>query len=154
MEKPIWISYKIVALVASLSCFGFAAFSANAYTKPRTLISDARILVACPAQTDVFEGMSPGIDWAGFAERDLLVFNLTERDLHFISVPTKGPITEQEAEQVIRMSDCRAGDKYVLIGKDGGVKRRWSGQVFVDDLFRTIDAMPMRKFEMRTRGAN
>ena len=40
----------------------------------------------------------------------------------------------------------------VLIGKDGGVKRRWDGPVAPRDLFGVIDAMPMRQQEMRQRG--
>ncbi len=154
MGKSIRYSFKIVTLAASLFWLGLAACAANAYTIPKTSINGMRILVACPGQADFFDGISSGIDWAGFAERDLLVFALTDRDLNLISVPAKGAITQQDAEQVIRMSDCRDVDKYVLIGKDSGVKRRWTGELHIEDLFQTIDAMPMRQFEMRTRGRN
>jgi len=39
--------------------------------------------------------------------------------------------------------------EYVLIGKDGGEKRRWQDSLPRGELFDTIDAMPMRQYEMR-----
>jgi len=42
----------------------------------------------------------------------------------------------------------------VLIGKDGGEKDRTAGVMSVDRLFSTIDAMPMRRAEMRRRSAD
>ncbi len=36
-----------------------------------------------------------------------------------------------------------------LIGKDGGVKQRFSHSVSPNELFRIVDAMPMRRSEMR-----
>ena len=141
-------------IATSSFCLILASCTAEAYQKPATSIDDARILVACESQKDVFAGFSQPMDWPGFAERDLLLFDLTHTDLHFISVPARGPVSENEAKQVIRMSDCGADDKYVLIGKDGGVKRRWTGKMSIDELFQTIDAMPMRQYEMRTRGRN
>lgn len=40
-------------------------------------------------------------------------------------------------------------DRVLLIGKDGGIKSRES-RLDLDAIFRRIDAMPMRKREMRT----
>ena len=36
-----------------------------------------------------------------------------------------------------------------LVGKDGGVKMRSTRTIPTEELFRTIDAMPMRQQEMR-----
>ncbi len=36
-----------------------------------------------------------------------------------------------------------------LIGKDGGIKQTYKKLVSADDLFRTIDGMPMRRQEMK-----
>ena len=146
--------YKTSAMAAILLCVQLAFVKANASTMTVTSIDNMRILVACPSQVDVLEGMYRDIKWTEFAERDLLLFSLTDTELQMISIPARGPISERDAKQVIRMSNCRADDKYVLIGKDGGVKRRWNGQIDVEDLFQTIDAMPMRQFEMKTRDVN
>lgn len=40
----------------------------------------------------------------------------------------------------------------VLVGKDGTEKRRYSEPVQPDDLFSTIDQMPMRRREMSEQG--
>lgn len=40
----------------------------------------------------------------------------------------------------------------VLVGKDGGVKRTSATPLMPDDLFGTVDKMPMRQQEMRRRG--
>ncbi len=37
----------------------------------------------------------------------------------------------------------------LLVGKDGGVKERWSEAVAPEKVFALIDAMPMRQREMR-----
>jgi hypothetical protein len=39
----------------------------------------------------------------------------------------------------------------VLVGKDGGVKRRADLSTELSDVFRQIDAMPMRRAEMRSK---
>jgi hypothetical protein len=39
----------------------------------------------------------------------------------------------------------------ILIGKDGGEKRRSTKPLQAEELFQTIDAMPMRQQEMRNR---
>ncbi|AMJ64456.1 DUF4174 domain-containing protein [Hymenobacter sp. PAMC 26628] len=40
----------------------------------------------------------------------------------------------------------------VLVGKDGGAKRTSATPLAPDDLFGTVDKMPMRRQEMRRRG--
>lgn len=116
------------------------------------------MLVACPSQTDIFAGMPEDIDWAGLAERDLLLFEVTETNVRVVYY-SDWEIHRQEVPQngdelILEMSDCGPKDKYVLIGKDGGVKRRWTGNLSIDELFQTIDAMPMRQYEIKTRGEN
>lgn len=41
------------------------------------------------------------------------------------------------------------GFEVILIGKDGGVKKRKTELMTTEELFGTIDAMPMRQSEMR-----
>ena len=47
------------------------------------------------------------------------------------------------------LAKVRSEDRVLLIGKDGGMKSRESS-LDLDAIFRRIDAMPMRKREMRT----
>ena len=92
---------------------------------------------------------------------------MQERDLVLIPVVTDvGPQITPETLRVIRgpgMSDeeqLLARQRFhlapeafavVLLGKDGGEKLRVTAPVSMDRLNRTIDAMPMRKDEMKAR---
>ncbi len=53
----------------------------------------------------------------------------------------------QTARKDLRLKD---GFQFVLVGKDGGVKFRSHQLVTLPELFRIIDAMPMRQQEMRS----
>lgn len=65
------------------------------------------------------------------AERDLLVLPVDSADLR-------------------TQLDVGPGSTIVLlVGKDGGVKERWDDQVDPQTVFALIDAMPMRRSEMR-----
>ena len=92
---------------------------------------------------------------------------IKERDLVLISVVTQtGPrITSQtlremrgpelsDQEQVLarhRFQVAPEAFAVVLLGKDGGEKLRAVAPVSIDRLNQTIDAMPMRKDEMRAQ---
>jgi hypothetical protein len=52
-------------------------------------------------------------------------------------------VTEREAE----------GFQVELTGKDGGVKARWDNLVGVAELWARIDAMPMRRRQLREAAA-
>lgn len=43
------------------------------------------------------------------------------------------------------------GFEIILIGKDGGVKKRKTSLMQTDELFGIIDSMPMRQSEMRRK---
>lgn len=47
--------------------------------------------------------------------------------------------------------DSEKNFKVILIGLDGGIKIDQSDVLSLDELFSTIDAMPMRRSELRTR---
>ena len=148
-----------LALAATLLCLALptTGLSADKYAKSNS-VHDRRILAACPSQPEIYEGILPKVDWKGFAERDLAILELSDSFTHLVIIDNSTvqqiTVSPKDAKWLRRSSDCKADDKYVLIGKDGGVKRRWDGPLHVDDLFETIDAMPMRQFEMRTKGVN
>ena len=92
---------------------------------------------------------------------------MQERDLVLIPVVTEaGPQITPETLRVIRgpgLSDeeqLLARQRFhlepeafaaILLGKDGGEKLRLTSPISMDCLNRTIDAMPMRKDEMKER---
>ncbi len=68
---------------------------------------------------------------AGCGERDILVLEIETAEMR------EGLGVEADETAIL------------LVGKDGGVKRRWSGAVAPGEVFALVDAMPMRRREMR-----
>jgi hypothetical protein len=84
-------------------------------------------------------------------QRDLLAgarHGVTERDL----VVLEAIGSSSEAERLRRQLGV-PGDQFraVLVGKDGRPKLTETAAIAPDRLFATIDAMPMRRQEMRQR---
>ncbi|MBT2557289.1 DUF4174 domain-containing protein [Hymenobacter sp. ISL-91] len=75
---------------------------------------------------------------AGLAERDLLV-----RELPWASLPAA------DQRYLRQLGGSPDSFRVLLIGKDGGVKRRDTEPVAPAALFATIDGMPMRRQEMK-----
>ena len=75
---------------------------------------------------------------AGLTERDLLV-----RELPWASLPAA------DQQYLRRLGGAPESFRVLLIGKDGGVKRRDTAPVTPAALFATIDGMPMRRQEMK-----
>jgi hypothetical protein len=76
---------------------------------------------------------------------------LSERDVHVIEVigDTVAGAHDYAAALRQRYSVPSRAFGILLIGRDGGVKLRAEDIVAVERLNRTIDAMPMRRREMR-----
>jgi uncharacterized protein DUF4174 len=86
---------------------------------------------------------------AGFADRDLLTLRLFEDGS---GDGAGGPVTPEQAATARR--EFGVGDgrfAVVLVGRDGGAKFRSGEPVPTPDLFARIDAMPMRRREMREK---
>jgi hypothetical protein len=83
-------------------------------------------------------------------DRDLLVFQLF---VGWQSLIGDQPITPGQAERLRAKLGIDTGEKVmVLVGKDGGAKRRAPLLTDLQHIFRQIDAMPMRRDEMREQG--
>lgn len=72
-------------------------------------------------------------DPEGIAERDLMIL-----DLHS---------TDDRSRHGVKVGEFTV----VLIGKDGQEKLRKTSPIGLDELFKVIDAMPMRKDEVRKK---
>ncbi len=78
-------------------------------------------------------------------DRDLIIFGLGG------DTP---PYLEDEDVDLATLRDefsLSSDVNIALIGKDGSVKGKWRDPVTDDELFRLIDAMPMRIAEMRKK---
>lgn len=103
----------------------------------------SRLLVVSGATKETVEMLES--DEAGFEERDLKVFILSGEGLPEYAAR---PSLAKELES--RLSPAKDKPMVYLIGKDGKTTLRWSLEDFtIAKLFASIDAMPMRKSEMR-----
>lgn len=125
-------------------------------TENVSLQDTPRILAFCdnPASDQsllLAERVRPTIDWVGFTERDLVLVEVIGETTHPIISLKDG---QRDRVERVLLNDfqpkeiCRKDFEFVLIGRDRAVKKRWQGFLSVEDLFQTIDAMPMRRFEI------
>ena len=71
----------------------------------------------------------------GFRDRDLVHIDLIQGSAEFDEMSQKFSVSDEKFQ-------------LLLIGKDGGVKKRTS-TVSLEEVFSLIDTMPMRRREMR-----
>ena len=144
-----------------------ASTSLAAEVRASSLLSENRLLVMClpdfetvplqPVTEPYFK-----MDWEGFAERDLVLIEVN-RDTGASRLVRLQPDLDEspiifdvsyqliEGPQITRQAMCKKDFEFILIGKDTGVKARWMNDFSEEDLFNRIDAMPMRRFEMRQK---
>lgn len=88
-------------------------------------------------------------DEPGLKDRDMKIFNLFAEEGSFVG---DQPLMTSEAETLYQQYEI-AFDEFavMLIGKDGTEKLRQHSVLATQKLFAVIDAMPMRRREMRQR---
>ena len=92
---------------------------------------------------------------AGVTERDIVLIEcLGTRNGHVLEPgePRQMLQVEDVEELRLRFGVDLNGFALILIGKDGTEKRREAKAVAVDALFEQIDAMPMRREEIKSDG--
>lgn len=83
----------------------------------------------------------------GLKERDILVFHVNDKNVKNSGKEIYG---KEEAEQLRRQFQVAdSAFSVVLIGKDGTQKLQQEEVLTMDKLFAVVDAMPMRRREMR-----
>ena len=83
---------------------------------------------------------------AGVAERDMVVFEVDGRR----GTLDGQPITDASVQRLLdRYDPPEDGFRVLLVGKDSTVKLRRDEPITMQEVFETIDAMPMRQREMR-----
>lgn len=91
---------------------------------------------------------------AGFADREItlvVVYGVGN------SFADERPLSERDCDALRdrfarNLRGAKGGFTALLVGKDGGVKRTAHDPIACDELFAQIDAMPMRRREVRERG--
>ena len=148
-----------------LYCQGISVKAQTERPVPENIIEDAlwtyRLLIFCSAgpneRSYFFRDLLP-LNWDGFYERDIVFIHIDKwaadaflsYNSSFDNADRFHINVEREAKEILALAKC---DLYVnsvaLIGKDGGLKKIWLTQPSEQDIFDIIDAMPMRRQEMR-----
>jgi len=104
---------------------------------------------------------SPGRDHPFFDNLHQTIMNrkgeVEDRDLVIFEIFESGPsnvnmnnLDSQTVRSLRKKFNIREGEfAVILIGKDGGIKLNRRKQTEIEDIFGLIDAMPMRREEMR-----
>ncbi|WP_161993882.1 DUF4174 domain-containing protein [Cyclobacterium xiamenense] len=109
-----------------------------------------RILLVFPAVDSRPIGQVNKELMADIEERDMVYFIFGDSLISNSSYTFDANYVEQLRERYVRGTQKSC---YVLLGKDGGSKlRREQEEINWEELFGTIDAMPMRRREMREDG--
>ena len=150
---------KLLGLTCLASLFSLPASVVNA-SEANPLFNPFgthRLILVCLSDVPD-EAIAPlsktynALDWHGFDERDLLVLEIQDDKVYLVK---QDELSWRRLEQtkiapnLSRRANCQGDLEFVLIGKDGGEKMRWQGNLPRRALFDTIDAMPMRQYEMR-----
>lgn len=132
-----------------LLAFSLLTFLGKSLT-PQDFVWEYRLLIL--AEVDFL-----GHDWSlddkqtDLEDRRLLVFVLSEGKL--IQSNCKESIDVPSFLRLVQATQAGGeSPEWVLVGLDGGKKSWGMGVPNLEDIFRKIDAMPMRQSEIRKRG--
>lgn len=107
-----------------------------------------RVLLVFSESTDLLSEQKKifQVEKEGLIDRDLKIFIIGDEQEH-----SRHSFSNKEIETLQRLyNKPKEPYKVVLIGKDGGVKRTILNRVMlIEELYGTIDSMPMRKSEMK-----
>lgn len=154
----------IVGLGLGFTRVDSSASEPSVYSKmltPSPLGND-RILAICVLEQGGEQALAQfydGVDWNAYSDRHLTAVEISKRAVHSVygnkGDDLKGLRNKARHEdfgnQLRRKANCKDDFEFVLIGKDMGVKKRWARQLPQGELFQLIDAMPMRRYEMKQK---
>jgi hypothetical protein len=129
-----------------------AACDAGATPFPEKRWERRLFLIFAPsADHDGFKQMRSQTRTPRFGARDLDLVEVTGDEVRV----NREPVATPTAEALRRAYDVPPRSFAVrLVGKDGTVKLARSGVVRITDVYDLIDAMPMRRQEMRERSSS
>ncbi|MEE4264927.1 MAG: DUF4174 domain-containing protein [Desulfobacteraceae bacterium] len=147
MPKPM-----MVVLTAALACSIFGGQKALSMDLNQFQWKNRLLFIFAPDEGDAFfQALQSEISTQPdeISERDLVVFSIFETGP---SYQDNSQIDTRTAAAIrTRFAAPRGNFSCFLVGKDGGIKLRQDSQVKLGEVFDLIDAMPMRREEMRQK---
>jgi hypothetical protein len=142
----------MVLLTAVLACALFGGRDALSMDLNQFQWKNRLLFIFAPQEGDeVFQALQSEILTLpdGISERDLVVFKILETGPSYMETTRIDP----QAAAAIRTKFAAPLGQFtcILVGKDGGVKLKRHAPVKLEEIFGLIDAMPMRREEMRKK---
>ena len=142
----------MVVLTAVLACSTFGGQEALSMDLNQFQWKNRLLFIFAPQEGDsFFQALQSEISTQPdeIAERDLVVFKIFETGPSYMETTRIDPQTAA----AIRTKFAAPLGQFtcILVGKDGGTKLRRPAPVKLEEVFDLIDAMPMRREEMRQK---
>jgi hypothetical protein len=142
----------MVLLTAVLACALFGGRDALSMDLNQFQWKNRLLFIFAPQEGDeVFQALQSEMLTLPdeISERDLVVFKIFETGPSFMETSRIDPQTAA----AIRTKFAAPLGQFtcILVGKDGGVKLKRHAPVKLEEIFGLIDAMPMRREEMRKK---
>lgn len=153
-KKAVMMKIILISLIFSIHCTTNMAISQK-ITIPGPYYWQNRILlVFSQAESNKSAEQSAVFNQhrQGMQDRDLVVFGIHNEQVENPEGETFGKEAASRLRTKYRISEEEFA--VILIGKDGTEKLRQHEVLKADKLFATIDAMPMRRQEMRRSDGN
>lgn len=145
-----WLAYPVSIFIPFLLC---ACSEANVDRIMEDYLWEKRVVIVFapsghhPAFTQQNFHLADAPD--GITARDLVVWRVIDRQYVSVDEERKAQLSTPPFYEYFQVSSDDFA--FVLLGKDGTEKLRSDVPVTRDELFRIIDAMPMRQREMQSR---
>ena len=148
MSKTVFLTLAVAVLLSD--------FSQNAIAEPLDLSRfqwKNRLLFLCAPNRNhpMFVSLhnSLSAQQAEVDDRDLVIFEILESDPSSINTQS---LASDSALSLRKQYNVNPGEFAVLlVGKDGGIKLKRQDEIQLEEIFALIDAMPMRREEMRQK---
>ncbi len=140
-KRKTWDVVRLAMTTSRVTTGAFVLLVSLATSNDATARSDRPLYVFAPSTSDARLARQQAINAAargGFQDRDM-------------SVSIVAGVTGATGLRS-RFGVSPRQFRVILVGKDGGMKLSSASPVSAAELFRVIDAMPMRRLEMRNRG--
>jgi len=145
--------FMMLALIVFSSILASQYASAMDVDIERFLWKKRLLLIFSPERADpLFNGLVNEISSrrGDVEDRDLVIFEILESGASKMNSSELEP--QKAASFRERFEIPETSFTVILLGKDGGIKLKRKDHVRLEEIFRLIDAMPMRQDEMRQNG--
>ncbi len=83
-----------------------------------------------------------------FDERNFIIVYLKNQNTYINDIEMSKHFSKSILNKI---KNTNSDHNFILIGKDGKVKKSYPSKIEIEEIFFDVDKMPMRRYEMKTR---